>query len=105
METLKGEQVHPFDISKICRACLTEKDEMRSVFAGGDDTLAQGMRLAEILMEFSQIQVSYLLKQSFNTQKTLETHVLVIIKHYLHNFFYCQPFKQRKITNFCKILD
>lgn len=45
-----------FDINKICRACLSEKGEMRSVFLA-DETIGQAMRLAEMIMGFSAVQV------------------------------------------------
>ncbi|KAJ8956839.1 hypothetical protein NQ318_014253 [Aromia moschata] len=45
-----------FDISKICRACLTEKGEMRSVFMQ-DESTGQAMILAEMLMGFSSVQI------------------------------------------------
>lgn len=45
-----------FDISKICRACLTEKEEMRSVFVA-DESIGQAMILAEMIMGFTSVQV------------------------------------------------
>ncbi|KAJ8967812.1 hypothetical protein NQ314_002621 [Rhamnusium bicolor] len=45
-----------FDISKICRTCLTEKGEMRSVFMQ-DESTGQAMILAEMLMGFSSVQI------------------------------------------------
>lgn len=52
-----------FDINKICRTCLTEKGEMRSVFMQ-DETTGQAMILAEMLMGFSSVQVFILLNFS-----------------------------------------
>lgn len=46
-----------FDINKICRACLSEKGEMRSVFLA-DETIGQAMRLADMIMGFSTVQVN-----------------------------------------------
>lgn len=45
-----------FDINKICRTCLTEKEEMRSVFLA-DESIGQAMRLVEMIMDFSSVQV------------------------------------------------
>lgn len=45
-----------FDINKICRACLSDKGEMRSVFLA-DETIGQAMRLADMIMGFSTVQV------------------------------------------------
>lgn len=45
-----------FDISKICRACLTEKGEMRSVFLA-EESIGQTVVLAEMIMEFTSVQV------------------------------------------------
>lgn len=57
MEVKNETQTNNFDINKICRACLTEKGEMRSVFMQ-DETTGQAMILAEMLMGFSSVQVS-----------------------------------------------
>lgn len=46
-----------FDINKICRACLSEKSEMRSIFHP-DETIGQAMILAEMIMGFSSVQVN-----------------------------------------------
>lgn len=48
-----------FDISKICRACLTEKEEMRSVFVA-DESIGQTMILADMIMGFTSVQVIFL---------------------------------------------
>lgn len=45
-----------FDISKICRTCLTEKGEMRSVFVA-EESIGQTMILAEMIMGFTSVQV------------------------------------------------
>lgn len=47
-----------FNINKICRACLTEKEEMRSIFLS-DESIGQTMQLADMIMGFSTIQVIY----------------------------------------------
>lgn len=46
-----------FDINKICRACLTEMGEMRSVFLA-DESIGQAMILADMMMGFTGVQVS-----------------------------------------------
>lgn len=48
-----------FNINKICRACLTEKEEMRSIFLS-DESIGQAMQLADMIMGFSTIQVIFL---------------------------------------------
>ncbi|KAF5291845.1 hypothetical protein FQA39_LY14182 [Lamprigera yunnana] len=56
---IKTEQMQhqqQFDISKICRTCLSEKGEMRSVFLD-DESTGQAMRLSEMIMGFSNIQI------------------------------------------------
>lgn len=45
-----------FDISKICRTCLTEKAEMRSIFMQ-DESTGHSVILAEMLMGFASVQV------------------------------------------------
>lgn len=57
MEIIKDNR--NFDINKICRACLSEKDEMRSVFLTHEDVNQQhSLRsLAEMLMGFTTVQV------------------------------------------------
>ncbi|VEN61635.1 unnamed protein product [Callosobruchus maculatus] len=45
-----------FDVSKICRVCLSEKEQMRSVFMQ-DESTGQSMILAEMLMGFSAVQI------------------------------------------------
>ncbi|XP_018330469.1 gastrula zinc finger protein XlCGF57.1 [Agrilus planipennis] len=45
-----------FDVSKICRTCLTTKGEMQSVFQV-DDSVSQ-TRLGEMIMSFTNIQIS-----------------------------------------------
>lgn len=53
-----------FDINKICRACLTEKEEMRSVFVA-DESIGQAMILAEMMMGFTSVQVIFLFIPGF----------------------------------------
>ncbi|KAK4879259.1 hypothetical protein RN001_007405 [Aquatica leii] len=55
-EQMQQQQQQQFDISKICRACLTEKGEMRSVFLA-DESIGQTMRLSEMIMGFSSVQI------------------------------------------------
>lgn len=57
MEVVKIEP-SVFDISKICRACLTEKGEMRSVFLT-DESTGHTMIIAEMISGISSVQVSY----------------------------------------------
>ncbi|CAG9813870.1 unnamed protein product [Phaedon cochleariae] len=45
-----------FDISKICRACLTERQDMRSVFMQ-DEATGQSLILAEMIRDFSTVQI------------------------------------------------
>ncbi|VEN49083.1 unnamed protein product, partial [Callosobruchus maculatus] len=47
-----------FDVSKICRVCLSEKEQMRSVFMQ-DESTGQSMILAEMLMGFSAVQMTH----------------------------------------------
>ncbi|CAG9863341.1 unnamed protein product [Phyllotreta striolata] len=53
---IKVDTVNLFDINKICRACLTDKGEMRSVFMQ-DDTSGQPIIIAEMLMEFTSVEI------------------------------------------------
>lgn len=46
-----------FDLNKICRACLSERTEMRSIFHP-DETIGQTTILAEMIMGFSSVQVN-----------------------------------------------
>lgn len=46
-----------FDINKICRACLTQMGEMHSVFIA-DESVGQAMILADMMMEFTSVQVT-----------------------------------------------
>lgn len=46
-----------FDINKVCRACLSEKGEMRSVFLPDEQTIGQTMKLSEMIMGLSSVQV------------------------------------------------
>lgn len=55
-----------FNINKICRACLTEKEEMRSIFLS-DESIGQAMQLADMIMEFTAVQVILLLFLFLNT--------------------------------------
>ncbi|KRT84052.1 zinc-finger associated domain containing protein, partial [Oryctes borbonicus] len=45
-----------FNINKICRACLTEKDEMRSIFLN-EESIGQAMQLADMIMGFTTVQI------------------------------------------------
>lgn len=56
MEIKIDNDVNLFDVSKICRTCLTEKSDMRSVFML-DESTGQSTSLAEMLMGFSSVQV------------------------------------------------
>lgn len=56
MEIKIDAEVNLFDVSKICRTCLTEKSDMRSVFMR-DDSTGHSAILAEMLMGFSSVQV------------------------------------------------
>lgn len=56
MEIKIDNDVNLFDVSKICRTCLTEKSDMRSLFMQ-DETTGQTAILAEMLMGFSSVQV------------------------------------------------
>lgn len=56
MEIKIDNDVNLFDVSKICRTCLTEKSDMRSVFMQ-DESTGQSTILAEMLMGFSSVQV------------------------------------------------
>lgn len=47
---------HQFDVSKICRLCLSEKGEMRSVFIV-EESLGQAVRIADMIMDFTSVQV------------------------------------------------
>lgn len=46
-----------FDINKICRACLTQMGEMRSVYLA-DESIGQAMILADMIMAFTNVQVN-----------------------------------------------
>lgn len=48
LETMEVD-VKTLELDKICRICLTAKKDMRPLF---------GERVAEMLMEFSQVQVN-----------------------------------------------
>lgn len=58
MESVKSDP-NQFDISKICRTCLREKGEMRSVFLA-EESIGQAMILAEMIMGFTSVQVIFL---------------------------------------------
>lgn len=58
MEVVKHDP-SPFDINKICRTCLRDKGEMRSVFLA-DESIGQAVVLAEMIMGFSTVQVIFL---------------------------------------------
>ncbi|XP_071052389.1 gastrula zinc finger protein XlCGF57.1-like [Onthophagus taurus] len=45
-----------FDMSKICRACLAEKEVMQSVFMP-DESIGQTLPLAEMIMNFTNVQI------------------------------------------------
>lgn len=59
MDTVKSDPNH-FDINKICRTCLREKGEMRSVFVA-DESFGQAIILADMIMGFTSVQVIFLL--------------------------------------------
>lgn len=52
-------EVNTLELDKICRVCLTEKKDMRPLY---------GEMVAEMLMEFAQIQVFYSCYAIFHTQ-------------------------------------
>lgn len=55
----KDNLVKQIDINKICRACLTDEGEMRSVFFNDTNNITQTLPLAEMLMAFSTVHVSF----------------------------------------------
>lgn len=57
MEVVKNDQNH-FDINKICRTCLRDKGEMRSIFLA-EESIGQAVVLAEMIMGFTSIQVRF----------------------------------------------
>lgn len=57
-----------FDINKICRTCLTEKEEMRSVFVA-DESIGQAMILAEMIMGFTSVQVIFIIYSKMSKVK------------------------------------
>lgn len=59
IKTNQMQQQTQFDVNKICRACLSEKGEMRSVFLV-EESIGQTARLAEMIMGFSSVQVRFL---------------------------------------------
>ncbi|KAF7287155.1 hypothetical protein GWI33_002526 [Rhynchophorus ferrugineus] len=56
MEDIKPDAVIQIDLNKLCRTCLTENDEMRSVFVP-DESTGQNMTIADMLMNFTNVQV------------------------------------------------
>lgn len=58
MDTVKSDP-NQFDINKICRTCLREKGEMRSVFVA-DESFGQAIILADMIMGFTNVQVIFL---------------------------------------------
>ncbi|CAH0557987.1 unnamed protein product [Brassicogethes aeneus] len=46
-----------FDASKICRTCLNEKNEMRSLFFQ-DDSIGHSLALADMLMQMATLQIT-----------------------------------------------
>lgn len=58
MESVKSDPNH-FDVQKICRTCLREKGEMRSVFVA-DESTGQAVIVAEMIMGFTSVQVIFL---------------------------------------------
>lgn len=57
MEIVKHDPT-PFDINKICRTCLRDKGEMRSVFLA-DESIGQAVVVAEMIMGFTSVQVIF----------------------------------------------
>lgn len=74
------QQQQQFDVSKICRACLTEKGEMRSVFLV-DESIGQAIRLAEMIMGFSSIQVR-LFSNADNFKNAFHYHKIYLLGRY-----------------------
>lgn len=57
MEVGKNDS-NQFDINKICRTCLRDKGEMRSVFLA-EESIGQAVVLADMIMGFSTVQVIF----------------------------------------------
>lgn len=75
-----------FDVSKVCRACLTEKEEMRSVFMA-DESIGQQMHLAEMIMGFTNVQVEDLFLSTTNGNTNVKlNNFCFAIYIYVHLF-------------------
>ncbi|XP_050310522.1 zinc finger protein ZFP2-like [Anthonomus grandis grandis] len=57
MEIIKAEVVH-IDINKLCRTCLNESNDMRSIFLPESSTGGNDILIADMLMNFTKIQIS-----------------------------------------------
>lgn len=50
------------DLNKLCRSCLSESTELQSIFLSDNSTgVRQCLTVADMLMDFTNIQVGYLL--------------------------------------------
>lgn len=67
---VKNETTNVFDINKICRACLTEKGEMRSVFLT-DDSTGHAIILAEMISGISTVQVIFFFISIINNNNNI----------------------------------
>ncbi|XP_066260473.1 zinc finger protein 25-like [Euwallacea similis] len=56
MEEVKPEEVQ-FELNKLCRTCLTENSDMRSIFLP-DSSTGEALVIANMLMDFTNIQIN-----------------------------------------------
>lgn len=60
MEDIKPDPIIQIDLNKLCRTCLTENEQMRSVFVS-DESTGQNLTIADMLMNFTNVQVNLII--------------------------------------------
>lgn len=76
-----------FNINKICRACLTEKGEMRSIFLP-DESIGQAMQLADMIMGFSTVQVIFSVYLKYVSPRKIKEYFVDKVIIYTHKSIY-----------------